>query len=60
MGRGIELPPGLVIFAILAGGELAGPVGMFLAVPVVAAARIIWRDSQEEAQAADPAVRRVH
>ena len=59
MGRGIELPPGLVIFAILAGGELAGPVGMFLAVPVVAAARIIWRDSQEEAPVADPAVRRV-
>ena len=62
MGRGIELPPGLVIFAIIAGGELAGPVGMFLAVPVVAAARIIWRDSREEPQAADTttgAVRRV-
>jgi hypothetical protein len=32
---------------------------MFLAVPVVAAARIIWRDSQEGAPVADPAVRRV-
>ena len=62
MGHGIELPPGLVIFAILAGGELAGPVGMFLAVPVLAAARILWRDSRESAQAADveaPLVRRV-
>jgi predicted PurR-regulated permease PerM len=58
MGRGIELPPGLVIFAVLAGGELAGPVGMFLAVPVVAALRIIRRDSREEALAAPAAVRR--
>jgi len=60
MGRGIELPPGLVIVAILAGGELAGPVGMFLAVPVLAAVRIIWRDSREEAQEdAVSAIRRV-
>lgn len=62
MGHGIELPPGLVIFAILAGGELAGPVGMFLAVPVLAAARIIWRDSRDAAQVSEaetPIVRRV-
>jgi predicted PurR-regulated permease PerM len=62
MGRGIEMPPGLVIFAILGGGELAGPVGMFLAVPVVAAARIIWRDSRAAALTEEqppPAVRRV-
>jgi predicted PurR-regulated permease PerM len=62
MGRGIELPPGLVIFAILAGGEIAGPVGMFLAVPVVAAARIVWRDTRTPALAEDsppPVVRRV-
>jgi predicted PurR-regulated permease PerM len=58
MGRGIELPPGLVIFAVLAGGELAGPVGMFLAVPVLAAVRIVWRDSREEAQGLPPTVRR--
>jgi predicted PurR-regulated permease PerM len=59
MGRGIEMPPGLVILAILAGGELAGPVGMFLAVPVLATVRIIWRDSREEAQDAVAAIRRV-
>ena len=53
MGHGIELPPGLVIFAILAGGELAGPLGMFLAVPVLAAVRIIWRDSREQAPGPD-------
>ena len=43
MGRGVELHPGLVIFGVLAGGEIAGPVGMFLSVPVMAGARIVWR-----------------
>ena len=62
MGRGIDLPPAVVILAILAGNELAGPVGMFLAVPVVAATRIVWRDLREPAPALEPgpsAVRRV-
>ena len=62
MGHGIDLPPAVVILAILAGDELAGPVGMFLAVPVVAAARIVWRDLREPApplEAAPTAVRRV-
>ena len=58
MGRGIELPPGLVILAVVAGGELAGPLGMFLAVPVLAAVRIVWRDSRDAAQAPAAAVRR--
>jgi len=43
MGRGIEIHPALVIVGVLAGGEIAGVAGMFLAVPVIAAARIIWR-----------------
>jgi predicted PurR-regulated permease PerM len=43
MGRGVELDPGLVIFGVLAGGELAGPVGMFLSVPMLAGLRIVWR-----------------
>jgi predicted PurR-regulated permease PerM len=30
----------------LAGGELAGVAGMFLSVPVIAAARIVWRHLQ--------------
>jgi predicted PurR-regulated permease PerM len=62
MGRGIDLPPAVVILAILAGDELAGPVGMFLAVPVVAAARIVWRDLREPAPALETgssAVRRI-
>ncbi len=43
MGRGVELHPGLVIFGVLAGGELAGVAGMFLSVPVIAGLRAIWR-----------------
>jgi predicted PurR-regulated permease PerM len=43
MGRGVELHPGLVIFGVLAGGEIAGPAGMFLSVPVLAGLRVVWR-----------------
>ena len=43
MGRGIELHPAVVIFGVIAGGEIGGPVGMFLSVPVLAALRIVWR-----------------
>ena len=47
MGRGVELHPGLVIFGVLAGGEVAGPAGMFLSVPVMAGVRIVWRRLRE-------------
>ena len=43
MGRGVELHPGLIIFGVLAGGELAGVAGMFLSVPVIAGLRVVWR-----------------
>jgi len=43
MARGVELHPALVIFGVLAGGEIAGVPGMFLSVPVMAAVRVIWR-----------------
>ena len=43
MGRGVELHPALVIFGVLAGGELAGVAGMFLSVPVIAGLRVAWR-----------------
>jgi len=43
MGRGVELHPGLVIFGVLAGGELAGVAGIFLSVPMIASLRAVWR-----------------
>jgi predicted PurR-regulated permease PerM len=54
MGRGIEIHPALVIGGVLAGGEIAGVASMFLSVPLIAAARIVWRRLQSgEARPAD-------
>jgi predicted PurR-regulated permease PerM len=41
MSEGVHVPPILVVFGLLAGDELAGVAGIFLSVPVLAAARII-------------------
>jgi predicted PurR-regulated permease PerM len=46
MARGIDIHPALVIFGVLAGGEIAGVAGMLLSVPVMAAVRIVWRRLQ--------------
>jgi predicted PurR-regulated permease PerM len=43
MGRGVEVHPALVIGGVIAGGEIGGPMGMFLSVPMIAAVRIVWR-----------------
>ncbi len=43
MGRGVELHPALIIFGVIAGGEIAGVAGMFLSVPAIAALRVVWR-----------------
>jgi predicted PurR-regulated permease PerM len=55
MGRGIELHPAVVIFGVIAGGEIAGPAGMFLSVPVLAALRIVWRRVRDARGGAAPA-----
>lgn len=43
MGYGIHLHPLAVIVAVLAGVELGGVAGIFLAIPVVAALSVAWR-----------------
>ncbi len=43
MGKSLEIDPLVQIFAVLAGGEIAGVVGALISVPVVATLRIIWR-----------------
>lgn len=43
MGSGVELHPALIVFGVIAGGEIGGPAGMFLSIPVIAALRIVWR-----------------
>jgi len=42
MGKSLELPPLIVVFALMVGGEVAGIAGVYLAVPAVAVLRIVW------------------
>jgi len=44
MKKSVGLNPLLVIIILLIGGKLAGPVGVFLAVPIVVIARIFVRE----------------
>jgi predicted PurR-regulated permease PerM len=43
MGSGVELHPLIVVFGVLAGVEIAGVPGVFLSVPVLALARVLYR-----------------
>jgi predicted PurR-regulated permease PerM len=42
MGESLELHPLAVLFGVLAGGEVAGVIGVFLSIPVLATIRILW------------------
>ena len=44
MSRAVDLHPALVVFAILVMGTLFGIVGVFLAVPLVAALQVLVRE----------------
>jgi predicted PurR-regulated permease PerM len=43
MGQSMELHPLGAIFGVLAGGEIAGVLGVYLSIPVMASLRIVWR-----------------
>jgi predicted PurR-regulated permease PerM len=43
MGQSVELHPLASIFGVLAGGEIAGVLGIYLSIPVMASLRIMWR-----------------
>ena len=42
MSRGVELHPMLVIFGVLAGGEIGGVAGIFLSIPTLALIRLFY------------------
>jgi predicted PurR-regulated permease PerM len=42
MGRGVKLNPMLVLFGVLAGEQIAGVIGMFFSVPVIATLRVLF------------------
>ena len=48
MGGKLELHPLAALFAILAGGEIAGVIGVYLSIPIMAALHIFWRRWQHE------------
>jgi hypothetical protein len=50
MGTALRLHPLLVIFGLLAGGQIYGLPGVFLALPTLAAARAIWEFFGERVQ----------
>ena len=43
MGSSMELHPLAAIFGVMAGGEVAGVLGVYLSIPVMASLRIVWR-----------------
>ena len=43
LGVSVELLPLAALFGILAGGEIAGILGVYLSIPVMASLRIVWR-----------------
>ena len=57
MGTTLELHPLVVLFGIFAGGEVAGVIGVFLSIPVMATFRILWHTWQTHRQTAGGAAR---
>jgi len=43
MGGSVQLHPLAALFGVLAGGEIAGVLGVYLSIPVMASLRIVWR-----------------
>jgi predicted PurR-regulated permease PerM len=59
MGGTLELHPLAILFGVLAGGEVAGVIGVFLSIPVLATLRILWHTWQQyrkSAHEAEPAL----
>jgi predicted PurR-regulated permease PerM len=44
MGRNLEIHPLMAIFGVMAGWEIGGVVGIYLALPSMAAASVVWRN----------------
>jgi predicted PurR-regulated permease PerM len=56
MGNRVELHPLAALFGVLVGAEIAGVVGVYLSIPVIATLRIVWRrwERYEELQRQAP------
>ena len=54
LGHGVELHPLAAIAAVLMGAELGGVLGVYLAVPIAAAIRVIWNRWQSFSDSTEP------
>jgi predicted PurR-regulated permease PerM len=54
LGRHTRLSPVLIFFGVLVAGLFFGPLGILLAVPVMAVAAIVWRHSKRQPLAPPP------
>jgi len=56
LGHRLEIHPLTIIFAVLAGAEVGGIIGIYLAVPLSALLFLIWRmrTSSVELKSAEP------
>src|SRR6185437_2601026 len=50
MGENVELHPLLVIFGVFAGAEIGGVAGVFLSVPILALARLVFEKFREKTE----------
>ena len=59
LGRELEIHPLLAIFMLMLGAAVAGFVGVYLALPIAAVIRVIWRSlgSSRNEMSAVPTVR---
>jgi predicted PurR-regulated permease PerM len=48
LSKGTKLHPMVVIFGVLAGGQIAGIPGSFLAIPILATLRIVYRQLKKQ------------
>jgi predicted PurR-regulated permease PerM len=47
LGGRVDIHPLAMIFGVLVGGEIAGVAGIYLSVPAIATARILWKHLRE-------------
>jgi predicted PurR-regulated permease PerM len=59
MSKNLQLPPLIVMFALMVGGQVGGIAGVNLSVPIVAALRIVWLECFSAQNSTDLATREV-
>ncbi len=55
MGHKVELHPLAILFGVLVGAEIAGVLGVYLSVPILASLRVVWRRWQSYEHSVVPA-----